>query len=105
MNWIRYCLLFLVLLGVSGCTTKPPEIIVTKYIPILPPDELLIDCPIVPPPNKSLYMSVSLGDREEMLWDPLIKQYKVLGTCRVRTAGLRQWKADQILIYKDTGSK
>lgn len=101
MKWLQFCILFLILFVLAGCGTNPPPPVVISYIAVLPPDRLLIDCPVISPPEKALYMSMSLGDREGELTEHGIKQNGELTKCHLTSAELRSWKVEQKMLYKN----
>lgn len=102
MKWLRTAVLFLFLLMMVGCQTIPPPPVVIRYVAVLPPDSLLIDCFVVPPPDRALYLRSELEQRERLLIDVGMSQNKELTKCRLNTKGLRNWKAEQKLLYKET---
>jgi len=66
---------------------------------ISPPDNLIMNCLIEPPPPVEAYMAAQLQDRERMLFDTSMQQFKNAGTCNIRLKELRDWKVKQEAIY------
>lgn len=73
-----------------------------KTILITPPDELLLYCESIPPPNKVDYMKATLKEREELLIDYSIKQNGVIDKCNNTITVLRDWKVKQKEIYGES---
>lgn len=80
----------------TGCETlmKKQEVIL-----ITPPDNLLMECESVAPPDKIEYMSSNLKKREEYLTDYAIKQNGVINKCNNTIVELREWKIKQKEVY------
>ncbi len=88
---------FIVLFCLSGCATmfeKPAVVYKTQVIAL--PDNLLQDCPIIPPPDKAVYLAASAKEKEKMLIELADKNIKNGDTCNVDRAKGRQWKKEQL---------
>lgn len=82
----------------TGCGTQ--VVYVPQFTLAAPPDALLQDCEIQPPPEKTHYLSLTPKEKEGELTDTLIKNYGFQQTCNITKSEERQWKADQIQIIE-----
>jgi hypothetical protein len=84
---------------ISGCTT-PTVVPEYKTILVSPPDDLLVDCAISPPPfTPESYMVLSWEQREEK-WTAYTSQlFAEVATCNNRPQALRHWKVEQENLY------
>ena len=90
----------------SGCDTfvKTKEVIVykNKNILVTVPDELIVNCEAELPPSKQDYMNVStISEREQLQTDLNTKQYAVIAKCNNTISSIRNWKQQQLQIFKD----
>ena len=100
-------ILLLSLLVLAGCATPtPPDpIIKIKTVVIAPEDNLLLDCDVQVPPVIKDY--IALPDwqlKEGVLVDMNEKNLFNLNVCNIRFKKLREWKAQQLLLYTDKKS-
>ncbi len=86
--------LTLAVLCLSGCGTQ--VVYVPQYVLETPPDALLIDCEIEPPPAPGHYLSLTYKEKEGELTDVLTKNYGFQESCNVKNGKVRKWKVDQI---------
>lgn len=95
-------LLALALSIISGCAALPPEpTVVYRSVLIVPPENLIADCLVEPPPDKTKYLSATDKDREKMLIALADKQMKNTFVCNSRQANLRLWIKEQKALYPD----
>ena len=89
-------ILLVISFSLSACDTmmKKQEVIL-----ITPPDNLLVECESVSPPDKIEYMTSNLKKREEYLTDYAIKQNGVINKCNNTIVELREWKIKQKEVY------
>ncbi len=99
MDWLLVVsLVVLALLILSGCGTQ--VVYVPQFTLAAPPDALLIDCEIEPPPAPKHYLSLTYREKEGELTDVLTKNYGYQQSCNKQHAITRQWKFDQIEIIE-----
>lgn len=78
-----------------GCGTTEP-IINTQIITVTPPSSLMVNVPVVPPPDKKIYLSLTeWSDKEKMLVDVYNQQTSNIGQCNIQLNKLSEWKALQ----------
>lgn len=90
------------ILSLVGCETNPTiteERSVYKTILVTPPDELLQDCSVEPPPDKEIYRKSEWTDKEKLLVDTYENALKNAILCNVSKKSLRDWKKKQQEIY------
>ena len=88
----------LAVLCLSGCGTQ--IVYVPQYTLAAPPDALLVDCEIEPPPAQEHYLSLTYREKEGELTDVLTKNYGFQESCNKQHAQQRQWKADQVQLIE-----
>ena len=88
----------LALLILSGCATQ--VVYVPQFTLAAPPDALLIDCEIEPPPAQAHYLTLSYREKEGELTDVLTKNYGFQESCNKQHAQQRQWKTDQVELIE-----
>lgn len=104
---LLFVLFSMVLMGCNTTPQLPPE---TKYVAVLPDDNLLVDCDIETPPSKSVYLAnygtnfgtsetakllnelANMREREAMLIRMNDRQIKNIQVCNARFKQLRFWK-------------
>lgn len=92
------------LLVLEGCAATPPSIIY-KNILIAPPENLLINCLVVAPPDAADYTAASLQERERLLYTLSINQFKNIYLCNTQLSALRNWKQEQTTLYTTVAPK
>lgn len=94
----------LLVFGLTGCASQPTpapvvpkEVVVTKVKTVykFPPDHLLRDCKINPPPKPEQYVKKAYKDKEAMLVNYAAQQTLNLGECNKDKQALRRWKQEQ----------
>lgn len=93
-----FCILLLTL--IVGCDTMSVKV-KTEYVLVAPKNDLLVDCDKEAPPNKDVYMSATLKEREKLLTTHSLKQYENIDKCNVQLKNLRKWKVEQEMLYKN----
>ncbi len=103
MYAVFFCFGLLFLTGCSFTPKEPREVVVTKtkHVLVLPPDNLLQDCTITPPPPKKTYIYKNYKEKEEILVDFGAKQTKNLGDCNADKASLRSWRDKAKSSYRE----
>lgn len=106
---IRKFIIALVAVAIVGCASKPElkpvvEVLTTKNIVTLiaPPSELVKNCVIDSPPNKTDYLAGNDQDKEQFLMDYTKKLLVSLKLCNKDINILRSWIKDQIEINTPT---
>ena len=92
----------LIITSLSGCglfEQKQEPKVIYKTTVIAPPDNLIIDCLVEPPPNKEAYMAATDKEREKMLAAVIQTQFKNTFVCNNRLKELRAWKVKQLDMY------
>jgi hypothetical protein len=101
----KLILITLVLLMTACAGKKKPEdeqtlVVTSKVVKphvVTIDQSLLVDCNVTPPPDKDIYMKSSMVDRESMLTQVMLRNYKNLGDCNIR---LRAARAQQEKIKR-----
>lgn len=88
----------LIAVVLTGCGTQ--IVYVPQYAVAVPPDALLLDCEVEPPPYKDKYLAMTPKEKEGALTDTLTVNYGFQTSCNKGKAELRQWKVDQLIIYE-----
>lgn len=85
----------------TACGTITKDVIVYKNTNTLitPPDSLIVDCPITPPPSKETYLAGTSKDKERILATYVRELLDASGNCNARMGVIRKWVADQSKIY------
>ena len=94
-------LLVVSLAVLAGCQT-PQTVTVVKTTPVLPADDLIVDCDVAPPPDLELYLSLSDDEKEQMLVDTYNQATSFAIVCNARQGKLRQWKIEQQKLFTTT---
>ena len=89
-----------------GCASKPqqPEIrTVTeiKYVLLSPPVSFYKKIPMVPPPNKELYLNSTELERENLMARTYILQNAAVATCNKNFEKIDLWVKEQTELYKN----
>jgi hypothetical protein len=98
----KYLIIIMLIVVLAGCGMIKP-IVVTKDINILisPPDQLLENCNISPPPDKNTYLNSDWENREGMLMTYSRLQITNIVICNERMGNLREWKKRQELLMQN----
>ena len=83
-----------------GCQTNPIVTKEIKTVVVSPPDVLLLECGVVKPPEKELFLSKSYTGREELLFNFSADLMKSLAKCNSQINQLRKWKTEQEKIHQ-----
>lgn len=86
----------LVLLSLCGCVPDPVIQYKERTVLITPPDALIVDCVLIAPPDKKIYLNSTDDEKEDLLTDALMEQYAAVTLCNKNLGVLRKWKADEI---------
>lgn len=92
-------LVFFILTGCGHNQTIPQERIVYHTVLVTPPDELLQDCELQPPPDVEKYKSAEWTDKEDMLVIAYKGALSKTILCNVNKKSLREWKQKQEQTY------
>lgn len=87
-------------LMLSGCATFGQRSAPPEFKVVAPEDHQLLDCPIDTPPKEAAYVNSSNDRKEDLLANYSIALLKNIGDCNVRLKALRNWKKEQLDIYK-----
>lgn len=100
---MKYFTVALFLLLIVGCQHTPvvEERNVYKTILVTPPDELLQDCEIQPPPDATRYQEAEWTDKEHLLIMTIDSATRKAVLCSSQKKSLRDWKQEQKRIYLD----
>jgi hypothetical protein len=85
--------------------TVPEERIVYNTVLVTPPDELLKDCELQPPPNIEEYTKSEWSDKEALLVTAYHGSVRKTILCNVSKKTLRDWKQKQQEIYSTKDQK
>lgn len=102
MNAIKRILFIaLAMLVLNGCCPAPlkPDTII-KYELVKPSPNMLVLCPVTPPPATDTYAMASAADKEKYLFNLASDLYSNLTLCNSHWATLNQWYVDQSKIYQ-----
>lgn len=91
--------LLAIMMTMPACSTiEPQKVPVTEYRVIVrtPPDVLMKDCTVTPPPSAESYVNEPWHKKEKILTDFAAKQMFNLGDCNKDKAALRKWKEEQL---------
>lgn len=101
MKYIFTLVICALLSGCFGFGKKPePEIkYVYSNVLIAPPDKLIKDCEVVPPPVVDTYMQSDWSDKEKLLVQAYTLATEKAILCNVGIDGLRTWKKEQLKLY------
>jgi hypothetical protein len=94
----RLLLLISTALLLVGCATE--STIVYRYKATVPPDDILVDCAVTPPPNKKVYLDSNDKEKEKLLSETLVNVYKDIHICNSRFNTIREWKANAKTIVE-----
>jgi len=89
-----------ILISLSGCASTPPTVNVATQVMV--PDELILDCVISPPPDKTTYLNTNLVGREELLVNYSSELLHNASVCNKRLSLLRAWKIE---VMKNTNKE
>jgi hypothetical protein len=98
MKYITALILFVITMTLIGCATPTP-ITISQNIVVSPPDNLMLDCFIEPPPDKASFEAAADKDRVAMLAKVASSQIKDNDVCNKRLSQLRDWVKQQNAIY------
>ena len=99
MKKIFLLLTLLVLTMLAGCDTmlkQPPQ---WRNVFVKPTAAMTKDCPITAPPDKKAFMAASENERLKILGTSDIQHLGDLQNCNEQWKALRQWYAEQEVIY------
>ena len=100
-TFLTTSLAVMILVGCGTTSTTDYESLLTT-----PPDELLVDCPIGPPPDPDVYLNTKEWEKkEEILFKALSDDQKESILCNTRINALRVWKKNQLEIYSNRQKK
>ena len=91
-------ILALLVLCLSGCGTQ--VVYVPQLVAVTPPDALLLDCLIEPPPQLETYLKMTDDEVEASLTRTLNVNYGYQDTCNIGKSELREWKKEQLIIIE-----
>ena len=93
----------LLLLFLTACHHNPiitEERIVYQTVLVVPPDELLQDCELQPPPDINTYIAATWTEKEQLLTTAYDEALRKTILCTVTKKSLRSWKKEQQNIYQ-----
>ena len=96
----RILLIVITLLLIVACCPAPvrPDTII-QYQLIKPTPEMLVPCPVTPPPDQNTYLASSIADKEKLLFNLSSDLYSNLTTCNNHWAALNKWYVEQAKLY------
>lgn len=86
-------------LAACGTITKDQIVYKNTNTLIVPPDSLITDCTILPPPDKQTYLAASSKEKEKILGGYTRDLLDNFGACNARLGIIRKWISDQSKIY------
>jgi hypothetical protein len=96
---LKVVLLTSVLFLTACATTSPKQVIVDRPTLVPPPDNLILNCLVEPPPNMTAFMAASERERVAILSTKFNTQTKNTLECNHRLSQLRAWVKQQQAIY------
>lgn len=89
---MKYLLTFMIAVVLSGCGLIKPQIVTeykTKYVVLVPDQDLLVETQKSPPPSRATYMALSETNpqdwriKEKLLSEAYVKQSAQVDQCNV----------------------
>ncbi len=96
---LLFCLILSGCFGTFGKTPEPEIKYVYKNVLIVPPENLIQDCPLQEPPNNEDYLAADWPGKENLLIKAYSASIEKTILCNVNSQKLRDWKQQQQKVY------
>ena len=100
MNKFKLIAILVAASVLTACATTPAPVLVQQKVFVPPPDNLMQDCDIAPPPDKTAWTNAKQErDRTTMASSAYNDQTQKTQTCNARLGQLRTWVKQNTDVY------